>query len=89
MDGEADLVGESIGFFKIAPEDLPLPMQETLARAEGNEVCDSYHDVLRALVLADRFGCLDVTGMPWTEIDFPQEHPDARMSSCPRSNNYT
>ena len=25
------------------------------------------------MVLADRFGCEDVTGMPWTEIDFPDD----------------
>ena len=76
--GEADLVGESIGFFKIAPEDLPMLIDETRARAAGREVRDSYDEVLRALVLADRFGYNDVTGMPWTEIDFPQDIWHAR-----------
>jgi len=76
--GEADLVGESIGFFKIAAEDLPLLIAETRARAAGREVCDSYDEVLRALVLADRFCYNDVTGMPWTEIDFPQDIVRAR-----------
>ena len=49
-----------------------------MPRAEGNEVRDSYDDVLRALVLADRFSYHDVTGMPWTEIDFPQDIQHAR-----------
>ncbi len=72
------MVGESIGFFKIVPHDLPLLIDETRARAAGREVCDSYDDVLRALVLADRFCYNDVTGMPWTEIDFPQDIVRAR-----------
>jgi len=76
--GEADFVGESIGFFKIAPVDLPLLKDETRARSAGREVRDSYDEVLRALVLADRFGYKDVTGMPWTEIDFPQDILHAR-----------
>ena len=71
--GEADFVGESVGFFKIALEDLPMLIDETRARSAGREVSDSYDEVLRALVLADRFCYNDVTGMPWTEIDFPQD----------------
>lgn len=71
--GAADFVGESIGFFKIGPDDLPLLRDETLARSAGREIRDSYDDVLRELVLADRFCYNDVTGMPWIEIDFPQD----------------
>jgi choline kinase len=71
--GEADFVGESIGFFKIAPADLPMLIGETRARSAGRGISDSYDEVLRTLVLADRFCYNDVTGMPWTEIDFPQD----------------
>jgi choline kinase len=76
--GEADFVGESIGFFKFAHEDLPLLMEETRARSAGSDVRDSYDDVLRALVVAGRFGHVDVTGLPWTEIDFPDDLARAR-----------
>ena len=76
--GEADFVGESIGFFKITREDLPLLMEETCARSDASDVRDSYDDVLRALVVADRFGYADVTGLPWTEIDFPDDLARAR-----------
>ena len=81
--GEADFVGESIGFFKIAPEDLPLLIDETRARSAGGEINDSYDEVLRVLVLADRFCYNDVTGMPWTEIDFPQDILHARDAVLP------
>ena len=33
--GQADFVGESIGFFKIGPDDLPMLINETRARSAG------------------------------------------------------
>ena len=82
--GAADFVAESIGFFKIGPDDLPMLINETRARSAGPEVLDSYDDVLRAMVLANRFGCEDVTGLPWTEIDFPDDLVRARDEVLPR-----
>ena len=87
--GPADFVGESIGFFKIGPDDLPMLINETRARNAGPEVRDSYDDVLRAMVLADRFGCEDVTGMPWTEIDFPEDVSRARDEVLPQIERWT
>ena len=82
-NGEADFVGESIGFFKIGSADLPMLIAETRARTAGEDVRDSYDDVLRALVLARRFSHVDVTGMPWTEIDFPHDLVRARDAVLP------
>jgi choline kinase len=82
--GQADFVGESIGFFKIAPDDLPMLIEETRARSAGNEARDSYDDVLRAMVMADRFGFEDVTSLPWTEIDFPDDVSRARDEVLPQ-----
>jgi len=74
--GEADLVGESVGFFKIDPADIPLLASETACRASGTQAlrAESYDEVLRSLVLAGRFGYEDVTGLPWTEIDTPEDY---------------
>lgn len=82
--GAADHVGESIGFFKIGPGDLAMLIDETRVRSAGPEVRDSYDDVLRAMVLADRFGHEDVTGLPWTEIDFPEDLSLARDEVLPQ-----
>ena len=75
-NGEAQTItqsiGESIGFFKIAPEDLPALINETRERSARSRT-DSYDDVLRALVQRGIFAAEDVTGLPWTEIDFPQD----------------
>lgn len=81
--GEADSVGESIGFFKIDVSDLPLLISETRTRSTGSGRADSYDDVLRALVRNGRFGGVDVTGLPWTEIDFPADLDYARRVIFP------
>ena len=81
--GDADFVGESIGFFKIAPTDFPLLVKETQARSRGPICADSYDDVFRTLVIAGRFGYEDVTGLPWIEIDFPADVVHARNQLLP------
>lgn len=81
--GEAEFVGESIGFFKIAPEDTSALAAETRARSAGEHCTESYDDALRALVQAGRFAYEDVTGLPWTEIDFPGDVARAREQVLP------
>src|SRR4029453_15425605 len=81
--GDAEFVGESIGFFKIAPADFPLLIKETQTRSRGSGCADSYDDVLRTLVLAGRFGYEDVTGLPWIEIDFSADVIHARDQLVP------
>ena len=81
--GDAEFVGESIGFFKIAPVDFPLLIKETRARSRGSSCADSYDDVLRTLVLAGRFGYEEVTGLPWIEIDFPSDLVHAQKQLVP------
>jgi hypothetical protein len=34
---------------------------------------ESYDDIIRVLVKDGRFGAVDVTGVPWTEVDFPAD----------------
>jgi len=69
--GEAEQVGESVGFFKVSPDDLPDLIRFTQTMSAGEGRAASYDDVLRNLVQAGRFGHEDVSGLPWTEIDFP------------------
>jgi choline kinase len=81
--GRADAVGESIGFFKVDAADVPVLIRETRARMDGARRADSYDDVLRVLVRAGLFGAEDVTGLPWTEIDFPGDLEYARRVILP------
>jgi choline kinase len=70
-----DTLGESVGFFRFGPE-----MARTICRecarfdAEGLE--DAPHEeALRNVLLSrpERFGFEDVSGLPWIEIDFPED----------------
>lgn len=76
--GKADLVGESVGFFKVHLSDIPLLVSETRNRTLGTRRLESYDEIIRALVKAGWFDYEDVTGMPWTEIDFPRDVEYAR-----------
>lgn len=69
--GQADAIGESIGLFRVDDAELPLLISETKARLTGSGRKDSYDDILRAMVKAGVFSAVDVTGLPWTEVDFP------------------
>jgi choline kinase len=81
-NGEAEAVGESIGFLKVAPEDLQILIEETEARSRRSRA-DSLDDVLRMMVQQDVFGGEDVTGLPWIEIDFPQDLEHAEKVILP------
>ena len=70
-----DRSGESVGFFRLGPA-----MAKSLAaatqsyRAQGKD--DAPHEeALRDLLLndPDAFGFEDVSGVPWIEIDFPED----------------
>lgn len=81
--GDADRVGESVGFFKIDAAEIPVLMEETIRRSLGVGRTDSYDEVIRALVKAGRFGYEDITELLWTEIDFPYDLAFAREQVWP------
>jgi choline kinase len=84
--GQADVVGESIGFFKVDPADLPALDQAATRRSTGAGRAESYDEVLRDLVLEGRFGFEDVTGLVWTELDFPSDVDFAQQVVLPQLN---
>lgn len=80
--GQADAVGESVGFLKVGVEDLPMLIDEAASRSARSRT-DSLDDVLRMMVQGDVFGAEDVTGLPWIEIDFPQDMENAEKVILP------
>jgi choline kinase len=81
-----DYQGESVGFFRIAAETAPV-LRRTVERfVTGGRRDELYEEALRELVLAEpgRFAFEDVTGLPWTEIDFPEDVERARRVILPR-----
>jgi len=68
--------GESVGFFRFAAD-----AAAELARRAGDYVASGrtrleYEEPIRDMILAsppERFGFEDISGLPWTEIDFPED----------------
>ncbi|NKC14955.1 MAG: NTP transferase domain-containing protein [Gammaproteobacteria bacterium] len=82
-----DVQGESVGFFKLAPgtaEDLVARCKTYVQRGCLDE---HYEAPLRDAMLSEdgpHFGVEDVTGLPWIEIDFPQDISRAEAQVLPR-----
>ncbi len=70
-----DMLGESVGFFRFGPA-CAAAIATECARFEAEGLGDAPHEeALRNVLLRqpDWFGFEDVTGLPWIEIDFPED----------------
>ncbi|HEX2436835.1 MAG TPA: phosphocholine cytidylyltransferase family protein [Methylomirabilota bacterium] len=78
-----DAVGEGVGFFKCGAEAGP-----ELVRCLGKVIEESHglgewEDALHMLVPLRHVGWADVTGLPWTEIDFVEDLRRAEADVLP------
>jgi choline kinase len=79
-----DGVGEGVGFFKCGAEagpELVRLLGQVIAEGTGLE---EYEDALHRLVQRRHVGWVDVTGLPWTEIDFVEDLRRAEAEILPR-----
>jgi len=77
--------GESVGFFKFSKligTSLLGRINDYLAKGENNT---PYEEAIRDLLLIypEQFGYEDVTGVPWIEIDFPEDIERAQNEIIP------
>jgi choline kinase len=78
-----DRVGEGIGFFKCGAEagpDLVRLLEQVIEASDG--LCE-YEDALHLLVSRHPVGAVDVTGLPWTEVDFAEDLRRAQTDVFP------
>jgi choline kinase len=79
------MLGESVGFFRFSPA-MSAKLALECARFDAEGLADAPHEeALRNLLLQDprAFGYEDVTGLPWIEIDFPDDVIRARSHILP------
>ncbi len=70
-----DILGESVGFFRFGPQ-CAVAIADECARFDSEGLGDApYEEALRNVLLAEpgSFEFEDVTGLPWIEIDFPED----------------
>lgn len=76
-------VGKGIGFFKCGAEagpELVRLLGHVIAEGHG---LDEYEDALHLLATQRHIGWVDITGLPWTEIDFAEDLRRARDEVLP------
>lgn len=70
-----DTLGESVGFFKFDGE-IAAKITQTCAKYNAEGLLDAPHEeALRDVLLeqSSEFACEDISGLPWLEIDFPED----------------
>jgi choline kinase len=68
-----EAVGEGVGFFKCGAEagaELVRQLRRVITDSDG---LAEYEDALHRLVAVRHVGWVDVTGLPWTEVDFVED----------------
>ena len=81
-----DRHGESVGFFRFSPGMAASLAARVASYVESGQGAVEYEAAIRDLILAhpDRFGCEDISDLPWTEIDFVADVARARQEILPR-----
>ena len=76
--GTYDLLGESVGFLKVAALAAPLLLELLAARVERGEVDLEHEEVYPEFLERTHVGFERVDDLDWTEIDFPEDLVRAR-----------
>ena len=79
-----ELMGESIGFLKLDAEAARLRRELLDARLAAGHTGIEHEEVYPELLAARQVGYERVDGMPWTEIDFPEDVERAEREVLPR-----
>ena len=78
-----DAVGEGVGFFKCGAEAGPAVVRFLERVIEESQGMNEYEDALHMLVSNHHVGWADVTGLPWTEVDFVEDLRRAESDVLP------
>lgn len=82
-----DAVGEWIGFARFSASVAARVAEVTASYVERGKVDVIYEEPIREVMLAETaepFGIEDITGLPWIEIDYPEDLERARTIILPR-----
>jgi choline kinase len=79
-----EIVGEGIGFFKCGPAHAPEYIRLLGESIEETGGTNEYEDALHRLLARVPVGWVDVTGLPWTEVDFAEDLRRAEADVLPR-----
>lgn len=87
IEGDFDVVGEWPGFLRLSSDMAARIAEETQVYVDRGKRMHTYEEAIRDVLLAEpdgTFGFEDVTGVPWIEIDFPNDLLRAQRLIMPR-----
>jgi choline kinase len=84
MPSEFDFAGEGVGFLKVSRLDLDDLLGSLKGPIERGELDMEYEDGLREFFATAHVGFERIGGMPWMEIDFPEDVVRAEQVVLPR-----
>jgi choline kinase len=84
-----DTIGESVGFFRFSPATAERFATIVAAYVDAGRADQPHEEAIRDLLLegVDGLDVADVTGLPWIEIDFPEDVARAADCVLPRIRN--
>ena len=78
-----DCAGEGVGFLKVRRDDLPHLIESVQPHIETGEMDMEYEDALQDFFRKVCVGCERIGGLPWIEIDFPEDIQRAETEILP------
>jgi choline kinase len=79
VGGPWDLVGESVGFFKVDAAGAAAMRRVLEREVDGGRLDQEHEDALNVALDEVVFGYQRVDGLSWTEIDFPEDVERAQV----------
>ena len=82
-----DSIGEWVGFIRMGPDFCAALADRTAAYVSDAPTPEPYEEAVRDLILGDyndRVGAVDIAGLAWIEIDFPDDIRRAEDDILPR-----
>jgi len=76
MVDDYEIIGEWPGFLRMAPEIAVKVADAVQTHIENDDLHITYEEAMRDVLVSEpagTFGYEDITGIPWTEIDFPDD----------------
>ena len=84
MPSQYDLVGEGVGFLRVARAALPWLLRSVEARVSRGDLDGEYEDALDDFFRDVPVGVEKIGGLPWIEIDFPEDVERAQREILPK-----
>lgn len=86
VEGVGARVGESVGFFSFSPRAAAFVMNRTREYINSDWRNEPYENVIRDAFRSGKFSSAvhDISGAPWTELDFPSDIEVAETEVMPR-----